>query len=88
MGYSNSFSQSYFPIIHIIDGELFNPHLLNTPKLFYPSSDSVFTIHTETPLLAWRKAPNANGYTIYINEVNEKNEKNNIPFFFLLHLLN
>lgn len=42
---------------------------LKSPKLFYPSSDSNFSISTETPTFKWGKVKNANGYTIYIRDI-------------------
>ncbi|MBK8947010.1 MAG: hypothetical protein IPM32_17320 [Ignavibacteriae bacterium] len=44
---------------------------LKTPQLFFPSSDSFYTINTITPFFKWKESPNANGYVIQIEKENE-----------------
>jgi hypothetical protein len=43
--------------------------ILETPGINFPSSDNEFDISTLTPTFKWNKINNANGYTIYVDEI-------------------
>ncbi|MFZ1289215.1 MAG: hypothetical protein WAR79_03965 [Melioribacteraceae bacterium] len=72
--FTNFFSQSNQSRIEFSEKNLIDSTKLETPKLIYPSADSLFYINTLTPYFIWKETPNANGYTVYIEEIGEKNK--------------